>query len=60
MPNNKPPDILKKTWLDIYYSQQKPENNQAQCVVESRVLANFQSVYEAEMYLYQEEQKVVH
>ena len=60
MTNTRPPLILIKTWLDIYYSQKKTENNQAQCVVESRILASFNSVYEAEMYLFQCEQKEPH
>jgi hypothetical protein len=54
MPNNqRPPYILVKTWLDIYYSRQTPEHAEAQAVVEALILKNFYSVYEAEMYLFQ-------
>jgi hypothetical protein len=54
MPNNqRPPYILVKTWLDIYYSRQTPEHKEAQVVVETLILKNFYSVYEAEMYLFQ-------
>ena len=51
--NQRPPYILIKTWLDIYYSQQTPQNKEAQLVVESLILKNFYSLYEAEMYLFQ-------
>ena len=53
MPHNKPPSILLKTWLDIYYSRQTPEHKEAQCVVEALILKYFYSIYEAEMYLFQ-------
>jgi hypothetical protein len=49
----RPPYILVKTWLDIYYSQQTPQNKEAQLVVEALILKNFYSLYEAEMYLFQ-------
>jgi hypothetical protein len=49
----RPPYILIKTWLDIYYSQQTPQNKEAQLVVETLILKNFYSLYEAEMYLFQ-------
>ena len=49
----RPPYILIKTWLDIYYSQQTPQNKEAQLVVENLILKNFYSLYEAEMYLFQ-------
>ena len=60
MTNTRPPLVLIKTWLDIYYSQQTRQHYQAQCVVESRILENFYSVYEAEMYLFKCEQKEPH
>lgn len=53
MQNYKPPQILIKTWLDIYYSQETPEHAEAQCVVELLILKNFCSLYDAEMYLFQ-------
>jgi hypothetical protein len=57
MPDTKKPShILIKTWLEIYYSSQKTEQNDSQCVVESLILKNFNSLYEAEMYLFQLEQ----
>ena len=49
----KPPYILIKTWIEIYYSNVKPEHDKAQNVVENLILKNFYSLYEAEMYLYQ-------
>ena len=51
MPTNKPPQILVKTWLDIYYSRETYDHAEAQRVVEALLLKNFDSVYEAEMYL---------
>jgi len=54
----RPPYILVKTWLDIYYSQQTPQNKEAQVVVESLILKNFYSLYEAEMYLFQLERSI--
>lgn len=57
MPHSKkPPYILVKTWLDIYYSRQPPEHKEAQSVVEALILKNFYSLYDAEMYLFQLEQ----
>jgi hypothetical protein len=53
MPLTKPPRVLVKTWLDIYYSQETPEHAEAQTVVEVLILKNFCSLYEAEMYLFQ-------
>jgi hypothetical protein len=54
MPDTKkPPYILVKTWLDIYYSRQTHEHKEAQSVVEALILKNFYSIYEAEMYLFQ-------
>jgi hypothetical protein len=58
MPHNKPPYILVKTWLDIYYSQQTPEHKEAQVVVEALILKNFYSFYEAEMYLFRLERSI--
>ena len=60
MPHNKPPYILVKTWLDIYYSQQTPQNKEAQVVVENLILKNFYSLYEAEMHLFQLERSITH
>jgi len=51
MPQIKPPKVLVKTWLDIYYSQEIPEHFEAQNVVEKLILSNFDSLYDAEMYL---------
>jgi hypothetical protein len=52
----KPPYILVKTWLDIYYSRRVNDHKEAQSVVEALILTNFYSLYEAEMYLFQLEQ----
>jgi len=54
----RPPYILVKAWLDIYYSRQTPEHQEAQVVVEALILKNFYSVYEAEMYLFQLERSI--
>ena len=51
MSPTKPPRILVKTWLDIYYSRETPDHAEAQIVVEALLLNNFRSVYEAEKYL---------
>jgi hypothetical protein len=51
MPHTKLPYMLVNTWLDIYYSQEIPEHLEAQNVVERLILANFDSLYDAEMYL---------
>ena len=51
MPLTKPPRVLVKTWLDIYYSRETPDHEEAQIVVEALLLDNFRSVYEAEKYL---------
>ena len=48
----KPPRILIKTWLDIYYSQTLTNNYTARTVVECRILEHFDSLYDAEMYLF--------
>jgi hypothetical protein len=56
--NQRPPYILVKTWLDIYYSRQTPEHKEAQVVVEALMLKNFYSVYEAEMYLFRLERSI--
>ncbi|MDX2366859.1 MAG: hypothetical protein QNK36_00350 [Colwellia sp.] len=56
--NQRPPYILVKTWLDIYYSQQTPEHKEAQVVVETLILKNFYSVYEAEIYLFRLERSI--
>jgi hypothetical protein len=53
MKHTKLPYVLVKTWLDIYYSQETPEHAEAQTVVETLILKNFNSLYEAEMYLFQ-------
>jgi hypothetical protein len=52
--NKKPPYMLVKTWLDIYYSRETPEHAEAQNVVEHLILENFNSLYEAEMHIYLE------
>lgn len=52
----KPPAVLIKTWLDIYYSQTITNNYRAQTTVERRILESFDSLYEAEMYLHQLDQ----
>ena len=51
MPQIKPPRVLVKTWLDIYYSQEIPEHYESQNVVERLILANFDSLYDADIYL---------
>ena len=51
MNQTKPPKVLVKTWLDIYYSQEIPEHYESQNVVEKLILANFDSLYDAEVYL---------
>jgi hypothetical protein len=48
----KPPYLLVKTWLDIYYSQETPEHEEAQNVVKQKILKSFDSLYDAEMYLF--------
>lgn len=48
----KPPYLLVKTWLDIYYSQEIPEHEEAQNVVKRKILKSFDSIYDAEMYLF--------
>ena len=48
----KPPYLLVKTWLDIYYSQVTPEHEEAQNVVKRKILKSFDSLYDAEMYLF--------
>lgn len=48
----KPPYILVKTWLDVYYSQKLPGHEEAQNVVKKKILKTFDSLYDAEMYLY--------
>jgi hypothetical protein len=48
----KPPYLLVKTWLDIYYSQETPEHEEAQNVVKRKILKSFDSLYDAEMYLF--------
>ena len=55
--NKKPPYVLVKTWLEIYYSQQKTEYFEAQNVVHTLILDNFHSLYEAQMYIYLENKK---
>lgn len=52
----KPPALLIKTWLDIYYSQTRTNNYIAQAAVERRIFESFDSLYEAEMYLHQLDQ----
>ncbi len=52
----KPPVLLLKTWLDIYYSQTRTNNHIAQTAVERRILEKFDSLYDAEMYLHQLDQ----
>ena len=54
--SKRPPYILIKTWIEIYYSNLRPEHDKAQSVVEKLILKNFSSLYEAEMYLFQLEQ----
>ena len=54
----RPPYILVKTWLDIYYSRQTPKHKEAQAVVEVLILKNFYSIYEAEMYLFHLEHSI--
>ncbi|MEY8215695.1 MAG: hypothetical protein RPR97_14580 [Colwellia sp.] len=56
----KPPYILIKTWLEIYYSKQRQEHKEAQSVVEKLILKSFYSLYEAEMYLFKLEQTIEH
>ena len=48
----KPPYALIKTWLNIYYSQEIPEHEEAQNVVKRKILKSFDSLYDAEMYLF--------
>lgn len=48
----KPPYLLIKTWLDIYYSQETPKHEEAQNVVKRKILKSFDSIYDAEMYLF--------
>lgn len=48
----KPPYLLVKTWLDIYYSQVTPEHEEAQNLVKQKILKSFDSLYDAEMYLF--------
>ena len=48
----KPPYLLIKTWLDIYYSQETLEHEEAQNVVKRKILKSFDSIYDAEMYLF--------
>ena len=52
----KPPYILIKTWLEIYFSNNTQSYKEAQSVVEKLILKHFNSVYEAEMYLFKLEQ----
>ena len=56
--DQRPPYILIKTWLEIYYSSQTLEHKEAQSVVEILILKNFYSLYEAEMYLFQLEHSI--
>ena len=56
MDSVKPPAVLIRTWLDIYYSQTITDNHRAQTAVEHRILKNFDSLYDAEMYLYELDQ----
>jgi len=56
MPHTKPPYMLVKAWLEIYYSRKTPGHAEAQTVVEALILKNFYSLYEAQMYLFQLEQ----
>jgi hypothetical protein len=52
MKSVKPPVLLLKTWLDIYYSQTRNNNTLAQTAVERRIFESFDSLYDAEMYLH--------
>ena len=53
MPQTKPPRVLVKTWLDIYYSREIPRHFEAQNEARLSLLTYFGSPYEAEMYLFQ-------
>ena len=52
----RPPYILIKTWFEIYCSNSSPEYEQARIVVKDFILQSFDSLYEAEMYLFHLEQ----
>ena len=52
----KPPYILIKTWLEIYLSNNTQEDKKARDAVEKLIFKYFNSVYEAEMYLFKLEQ----
>jgi hypothetical protein len=52
----KPPTVLIRTWLEIYYSQTITNNHKAQTAVEHRILESFDSLYGAEMYLHELDQ----
>ena len=52
----KPPCILIKTWLEIYYNKNRKGYKKAQSAVEKLIFKYFNSVYEAEMYLFKLEQ----
>jgi hypothetical protein len=52
----KPPYILIKTWLEIYYNKNRQGYKKAQSAVEKLIFKYFKFAYEAEMYLFKLEQ----
>lgn len=52
----KPPYILVKTLLDIYYRKNTEEHKEDQRAIEKLILKNFNSIDEAKVYLFKLEQ----